>query len=242
VLPFAPVRLVPALVFFAGLTACHGSAAPDDAHAPLPIAPITSMDADFTVTAMGDGTTMVGAAFFVGDVMTGHAVGLGEGDSLVVRSSAGSTRFSDPPFYSMYWLDLATPGVAGEEFSLAFERPTGVGGPSSKCALPAPFELRASKPTFSRGGDTVILTWDPQPTPAPPMKLHVDGPCAPLLLDDTPPDTGRLVLELSTGSKGPTCDLHVALDRVRSGSLDPAFASGKIECVQSRAVALRSAP
>jgi hypothetical protein len=110
-------------------------------------------------------------------------------------------------------------------FTVLLDRPGDTTAADNSGTLPAPFELDNPKDGLSRKDDDLEVTWSPSGT-GDKMNLDFDGDC---IYDYPKPasDVGSFTVEKgtldSTGDKPETCDVTVAAQRSRDGTVDSLF-------------------
>ena len=213
--------------------------------------------ADIELVAAGDGSTTVRAALKVGGSLSNTFLDLSDGDTLIAYQGDDARRLSrhdsilgDVRYESRFDVDAAdTP------FEIAFLRSHSGGGtcemvsaPSSTVTLPAPFEVDVSDASagISRAADDLVVRWSPAASEA--MDLTFSGDCVESVSLVSSPDAGMAVLRAGSlktreDHDGESCQIGVALERHRSGDLDPNYGEGgRIVAVQRRSASVPSTP
>lgn len=212
--------------------------------------------ASFEVLATGNGESSVKSQLRVGGD-SGTIVILTGQDKLVC--SAGDTNKTLSKSGDYYKGTLAV-DAGGTQFKFAFNRgDADEAAPNSVVTLPEPFTVTGvtDGQQVSRAG-SLILTWEASTTPVDATTWTLSGDC----LFDTHGNVqtdGTLTLQgedfdatlsaeegAKTGdAEKANCTAKLCLERMRKGTLDPAFAEeegGKISAVQRRCVQFVSTP
>ncbi len=202
----------------------------------------------FEVTARSDSSSTARATLVVGGDQSNTYVTLDNGDNLTATAGSETKTLTTAGGPGRYEANFAT-GAAGEEFSIALNRPDDTDALGNSGLLPAPFaftELPTGTP--SRKTDAVTIKWDNGEAGS--LELEVEGDC---IFDESfKPASGSTEFTISADklrSTGvneedkETCDLTVTLTRTSSGSVDPALDNdSRFRLHQVRSTTFASAP
>jgi hypothetical protein len=139
-------------------------------------------------------------------------------------------------------------GAANTEYKIDFQRPDDTSAPNSTGTLPGPFEIDALPTnTPSRASDDLEIKWTPEAA-SHEVRIEIDGDCIfswekrNITADPGAYTVPKGALQSTGGSNPTTCELHVRVIKIRSGSLDPAFGGGYVHLAQIRDAKFNSAP
>ena len=205
------------------------------------------MHADITIEAHGDGRTQVRASLRAGDAGSLTWVELDDGDRLFAQNGVERAQLSERnDAFEMYEYAAALDGDRPESpVRVELRRAQFADAKDSQATLPAPFTVRTEVGgrALVAGVDAVPLRWGQGSGDN--VSVRISGDCL-LDYDSGPmPDSGAVVLPpqalepWSSDAAGESCVATVQVRRVRGGTLDPAFESGRITAAQVRAVPLR---
>lgn len=208
-----------------------------------------SIWADFTATSDGS-TTHTTGVLRVGGATSNTFVDLEGGDTLTV-TAGGETKEMLEGYIGDIFVYDADFDVADEdeEFLFAFEREVETSAPESTVTLPAVFEITApaADTVFSRSADGVTVSWDPSGQDDQ-VFVSVEGDCiwTKNVAVDGDPGTYTIqpgVIDSLDEENPAACDGRVVVERVRTGSLDPAYGEGgTVRGLQQRSVSVRIDP
>jgi hypothetical protein len=204
--------------------------------------------ADIMVVADGSGAAAVYAWLFShrrGDPpLNQDTIRLVDGDTISATSRDRTVAMQQSDLVVEYRYDATFDSAdSGQTFEIALDREADASAPHSIAVLPAPFAITLPA-TFSRSAPLTI-SWSPSGS-ADPITVHFSG-CAGAQLGPYP-DTGSATfpagaIPAGSGHANATCDLAVAIDRTRSGTLDPAYGQGgSIVGTQERDASITSTP
>ena len=233
--------IVLALVVAAGVMGCAEDVDSTDVRT-------SGVYADFEALATGNGSTEVSAELRVGGARSNTYMRLVGDDTLTASSAGVAKELGTRSFGDRWWYEVDFDGEEDATFAIRFDRgDEDEGAPNSEARLPPPFVLSG----FASGGDIsrasgVTFTWEAAETKDFEVRWRVNGDC---LLPDSGTISGDG--ELFLGDRkftlredaDDTCDGEIHIERVREGSVDPAFGEGgEFEAIQRRTVTFRSVP
>jgi hypothetical protein len=202
--------------------------------------------AEITAQAAGDGTTTVGATFYVGNPIDLNFVQIDGSDQLSAsfngtKQTMAQTELGNIVSYSTTFDDDSE----GDQFTVDLQRSEDVSAPDSIATLPTPFTL-AQPPTMASRAADLTLTWTSADSPDP-IAWTATGSCINQASGTVDDGNSSLTIAANTfiqaGSAAPTsCTITMALDRQDAGTLDPAYGGGTIYGVWAQSVELTSNP
>jgi hypothetical protein len=202
--------------------------------------------AEITAQADGDGTTTVGATFYVGNPIDLNFVQIDGSDQLFAifngtKQTMSQTELGNIVSYSTSFDD----DDEGDQFTVDLQRGEDVSAPDSVATLPTPFTL-AQPPTMASRAADLTLTWTTSDSPDP-ITWTASGGCINTASGTVDDGASSLTIAANTfiqaGSAEPTsCTITIALDRQEAGTLDPAYGGGTITGVWAQQVELTSNP
>lgn len=182
---------------------------------------------EFEVVADGSGSSRASARLKVGGDDSNTFLTLESGDRLEVTvgdETRTLTRGDNYWYSATFQID-----AADTEFAFAFIRTENdETAPRSVVALPAPFQLEMGTTEASRAADDVAFSWDPPGS----GELHwdVEGDCVWMEFGVTPDDGSHDIpredMRSHQNDQAESCPVELTVERVRSGSIDPAFTEG----------------
>ena len=198
--------------------------------------------ADMTVSATGDGTSIVETWLRVGGPLSNTNVDLVEGDSLSVSVSGLSEPLDRVAFGNLiYYIAEVETDAPGEDFVIALDRAADDSAPSSVMSLPEPFTFEDVSDTVS--SDTTlegrISGLDDAPNR---LIVAVDGDCIYQHEESVTLDAeGRFEidgsdLEATDAEDTASCGLEVKVILASDGTVDPAYEGGSAEGHQVRSL------
>lgn len=202
------------------------------------------------VLASGNGKTSVSTTLRLGDVTSSGFLDLSDGDELKIKS--GDEEFAMTRQVSLINQVYYTAELNGDEedkaIEVAFNRAEGDGAPSSKVTLPAPFTITAPAANLELIGSTDDLTiaWE-NSGKSDQLSLSVSGSCISIHREVLEDDGEHVVpagtIVLSEEGTASGCDIRVTLERLREGTLDPAFdPEGTVQAMVQHKVSLSFVP
>lgn len=190
--------------------------------------------ADLSVTATGDGTSIVSAKLKSGGPNSNTYVEL-EGNDVLTATANGETKTMEDEYlvdadqnFHRYVASFDTE-AADTSFVVSFAREIDDGAPQSTITLPAPFEVDEPASSFQRS-TAATIAWSPSGT-SDHMRLTASGTCIYSYSIDISGDPGTYTLEGGTleavdDDEQQSCKVTYTLDRWREGSVDPGFGEG----------------
>lgn len=199
---------------------------------------------EFEVVADGSGSSRASARLKVGgddsntflSLQGGDRLEVTVGDETVTLSESDNHRYS-----ATFQID-----AAGTEFEFAFIRTEAdETAPRSVVALPAPFELEMTTTEASRATDDVAFTWDPAAGGE--LQWNIDGDCVwteqGVTTDDGSHSIPRDEMRAPSSDEAESCPVQLTVERMSSGSVDPAFTEGgRVVAYQRRIQSFTSTP
>lgn len=178
--------------------------------------------------ARGPEETIV-RAYFLSAGQRPDSLALAEGDQL--WAEIGGRRVAlelDPDLPSPDYIARFPIVKEGETCQFGLERRNGVPAPESFGVFPAPFRLHPIEGRRSRA-QALEVRWTP--AAGDPMEIEVDGECIGLATFEVQQDRGRFTvpayrLRLRSRSNPDSCEVELAVRRVRAGRTDPALNEG----------------
>jgi hypothetical protein len=202
--------------------------------------------ADITAQADGDGSTTVGATFYVGNPDDLNFVQIDGSDQLFgifsgTKQAMAPTQLGNIVSYTTVFADDSE----GDQFTVDLQRGVDVSAPSSVATLPTPFTL-AEPPTMASRAADLTLTWTSADSPDA-IAWTASGSCIDDASGTVSDGASSLTIAANTfiqaGSAAPTsCTITIALDRQEPGTLDPAYGGGSVVGVWAQSVELTSNP
>lgn len=208
--------------------------------------------ADIRVTAYGTGTSDVSVYLHPSSIDSLTFIELMGNDKLFAAVGAVEKPLEKFSLLNIinYAETFTSVDQPGTEYTVRFNRTVDASAPRSYCNLPANLTLTspAAGSTFSRGSDDVVVTYTGSGNASDQLRFKLSGAC----IDDVERtvdtgDTGTIVIDndffaASGSDASKTCEVTIAVQRVRPGILDLAFKGGKIECKQERTLRISSTP
>ena len=182
---------------------------------------------EFEVVADGSGSSRASARLKVGGDDSNTFLSLESGDRLEVtvgEETRTLTAADNYRYSATFQID-----AADTEFEFAFIRTENdETAPRSVVALPAPFQLEMGTAEASRAADDVAFSWDPPGSGE--LRWNVEGDCvwreSDVTPDDGSHDIAREDMRAQGNDEAESCPVQLTVERVRSGSVDPAFTEG----------------
>ena len=206
---------------------------------------------DYTVVTEGEGTgSNVNTLLRVGGLTSTTYVDLSEGDQLSVAVDAEEAVLSQVSLGVVHsYTQRFEADTEGSEFVLAFDRADQTGASESIAVLPAPFEVTMPEPdsAFSRSNDTgeVVVTWDNQSDDRVNITVHGDCFASYFALDESDSATHTIPLSYFKDNEydaANSCTAEIAVERLRTGTVDPEFGDGQSQGMQRRTVSILIEP
>ncbi|MCC6809912.1 MAG: hypothetical protein IT381_20960 [Deltaproteobacteria bacterium] len=213
---------------------------------------MSGISADIRVVAEQSDQTDVTVYLQRGDIDSLTYLDL-KGNDKLFATAAGMTEkeLSRSAFITISY-DTRYSGItaAATEFAVRFQRTIDRGAPRSACTMPAAFDFSTPNAAtqFSRATQDIDVTYSPSGS-GDQMRFKLTGSCINTV--ERTIDTGDLgsfkiqksLITAQTDEQNKTCDVTLELERVKKGTLDSNFGKGgKIECLQRRTRAFKSAP
>jgi hypothetical protein len=182
---------------------------------------------EFEVVADGSGSSRASARLKVGGDDSNTFLTMESGDRLEV--TVGDETRTLVRAESFWYSATFQIDAADTEFEFAFIRSENdETAPRSVVALPAPFALAMATTEASRADDDVAFTWDPPGSGE--LDWELDSDCIFREFGSTPDDGSHAIPHDDMRSLGSadaeSCPVELVAERVRSGSVDPAFTEG----------------
>lgn len=199
--------------------------------------PTQDIEATITLTANGDGSTVIDADLRHARSAWAESVSLEGGDSLVAEYDGRRRRLSGGFGYSG-----VLPTDAPETLvRVGLDRLNFTPAPNSRVRLPEPFRAFNTRGVYDVDYDTIPVEWSNGSSDA--MTVEINGHCIwgferTLRFDDGVFLVRPGELEARGSWDGSLCTLDVTLRRSRVGVLDPALDSGTIVAQQVRTTTL----
>jgi hypothetical protein len=197
------------------------------------------IEARITLTANGDGATLIEAELMHDRSTWATFIDLTGGDALQVSTEGRTRTMSSSEAFNVVGYGARIPvDRGGTEFNIDLSRPAFDSAPNSHVQLPPRFRLFTPvRSTYDVDYDTIVLEWDDPSRDT--MLLNFEGSCIRDVDYGLTHDEGMFLLrpgmlEAQGHWDGSPCEVRVTAQRVRTGHLDPAFASGTIEAQQVR--------
>jgi len=213
--------------------------------------------ADMSVTASGDGTSLVSAGLRTGGGGSNTYLDLVDGDALVAHGAgAMAMQRQESALGSIHYVARFDVDSENALFRIEFARRShdeaeevcrGGDAPNSIATLPAPFSLVLDPPNalVSRASGDLTVSWAASTDP---VRWTLSGDCIETQAVDLERDAGTLRLlgtnmQALKGRTGETCSVDLDVSRMRPGSVDSAFGAGGVfDAIQTRTVRFRSGP
>ncbi|MCA9547431.1 MAG: hypothetical protein KC613_23670 [Myxococcales bacterium] len=195
--------------------------------------PTQDIEATITLTARGDGRTVIDADLRHARSAWGESVNLETGDALVAEYD-GRRRRLDGGFGYSGVLPTDAPDML---VRVALDRMSFTPAPDSRVRLPDPFEAFRTRGVYDVDYDTIPIEWSGGSDDA--MSVEISGHCIfgferTLRFDDGVFLLRPGELDATSSWDGSPCTLDVTLRRTRVGVLDPALDGGSIVAQQVR--------
>ena len=212
----------------------------------------SSMYADLSVLATGDGMSQARATLRIGSMTSTTLVELQPGDTLTASSGAlmkKLERTADPQDGFSY-TGMFTGSSPGTPFSIAFTRQNEVSAPNSQTVLPPQVThvMPTSGTSVSRA-QSFVISWDAGASSnADLIDVALTGPCVTGVARLGLPDSGQVMVPAAQlknlpDMPGTSCSVQIAVARKRKGSVDPAFGAGGVFYgIQQSTVTINSIP
>lgn len=206
---------------------------------------------DYTVVTQGEGTgSDVSTLLRVGGLTSTTYVDLSEGDQLSVAVDAEEAVLNQLSLGVVHsYTQRFEADAEGSAFTLSFDRAGQAGAPESIAVLPAPFEVTmpAVDTAFSRSDETgeIVVTWDNQSDDRVNVTVHGDCFASYFALEQADTATHTIPLYYFKDNEYDavnSCTAEIAVERYRSGSVDPEFGGGQSHGVQLRTVSILIEP
>lgn len=188
--------------------------------------PTSTLSAHFSLEIQ-NGQLFVGAGFHIGE---GNDIALGDNDRVVARVHGEQLLLSRYEDYYAGRFTLDAPLVDDEPISIELHRDGETSAPESTILVP-PEPVIVALPLFVSRSHDFPVTWSP--TTDDQMFWDANAMCVEQAQGDIPAGTGTFTIPAGTlkardAGFQPTCTTTLELVRLRAGTLDPAFAGGRI--------------
>ncbi len=206
---------------------------------------------DYTVVTEGEGTgSNVNTLLRVGGLTSTTYVDLSAGDQLTVAVAAEEAVLSQVSLGVVHsYTQRFEADTEGSEFTLSFDRVDQTGAPESIASLPAPFTVTMPEvdSTFSRSNDTgeIVVAWDNQSDDRVNITVHGDCFASYFALNEDDASTHTIPLSYFKDNEydsASSCTAEIAVERLRTGTVDPEFSDGQSQGVQRRTVSVLIEP
>jgi hypothetical protein len=207
------------------------------------------MAAEISITVDATGKAFVQASLWThpsdGGLLQEDSVYLTGDDALVATADGRSVQLAEQNLIALHdYVATFNAPHEGQRYEVALERSQQPSAPSSVVTVPAAVTLSPLTP-FSRAHG-VTIQWAPSGS-TDQVHVSVDGVCA--TFDQDVKDTGQLAIPggaftpHTMDQANTTCDATVAVMRVRTGTLDPAYGQGgSIVASQEQSAVVSSSP
>jgi hypothetical protein len=191
----------------------------------------SSISANITATAKGNGKTTIDASFYVGSGFNGTKIEIKSPDKLVAYAGGDSKSMkkkSDVLNNVSYQATFNNDSV-NTTFRVAFNRRNDTSAPTSTVQLPDPFTASLSSSSV-KYGDEVTVKWDPASNGK--MSIEAESDCGgtQYSYSETTKDDGSTQFNanklISSDKDFSSCTVKISLARSKKGSLDSNYGKG----------------
>ena len=195
-----------------------------------------------------DGKTTVDVILRAGDATSLTYVELDEGDKLEATDGSETSVLGHSNFGSIHTYDAQfDPTDPGTEYTVSLFRELEDDAPVSIATLTQDLTISIENDVHSRQ-NPLTISWEAEEAGDETLYLHASGSCIFSIKDEVPLSDGSFTINSSDfESTNPetaeeSCELDIVAERRLTGTLDPAYGSGKVYGGVRKRVSLRLDP
>ena len=181
-----------------------------------------------------DGKTAVDVILLAGDANSLTYVELDAGDKLEATDGTDTHHLEHSNFGSVHSYDaLFTQSDPGTEFTVSLFRELEDDAPLSVATLTQDLTLTVENDVHSRQ-EPLTFTWEAEEPEDDTLSVSASGSCIFSIKDEVALSDGSYTIDSSdfestnADTQQESCALEIVVERRREGTIDPAYASGKI--------------
>jgi hypothetical protein len=181
-----------------------------------------------------DGNTTVDVILRAGDAYSMTYVELDTGDKLDATDGVESSTLAHSSFGSIHTYDaIFSETATGTEFTIALLRELEDDAPISSATLTQDVTLVVENEVHSRQ-EPLTISWEATEPGDETLYLEASGSCVFSIKEEIPLSDGSYTINSSDfestndETAQESCELDIVIERRQTGTLDPAFGSGKV--------------